>query len=104
MFVTLEEAKTHLRVTYDVEDADIVDKIQAASAAVYAHLDGAVTLIDSTGEVDIDNIPSQVRQATLHLVEVFFRDRGGATWPGVANYLPPSVVALLYPLRQPTAV
>lgn len=104
MLVTLEEVRQHCRVTHSVDDDDLVAKISDASAAVLTYLGSSATFIDSAGDPDFVMMPRQVRQATLKLVESFYSERGGASeeWP-TPNYLPPAVVALLYPLRMPAA-
>lgn len=101
MLVTLAEAKAQIRQTQDHEDADIVLKINAASAAVLAYLKG-YDFVDSNGDVDEESVPAQVKQATLALVGLFCRDRDGESMKDwVPGYLPAHVVSLLYPLRDP---
>lgn len=100
MLVTLDEAKEHLRVTYDTEDDGIVRKIEDASNRILLHVTDA-SFVDTNGEPD-ETMPPVVRQATLQLVELLFRNRGGEDWDSEPNYLPHSIQALLYPLRDPT--
>jgi hypothetical protein len=119
--VTLQEAKDNMLVTFSASDADIDMKIAAASGAVLNYLKSRKNLyifeVDSDGELFLDSqglpvyerdsngqrlIRPEVKQATLLLVGIFFRDRDGAEadkWePG---FLPRPVTALLYPLRDP---
>jgi hypothetical protein len=106
MLVSLEEVRLHSRITHSVEDDDLVAKISDASAAVLTYLGSRADFLQSDGEPDFSLMPRQVRQATLKLVESFFTDRGGgggANSEWTYNYLPPAVVALLYPLRDPAA-
>jgi hypothetical protein len=101
LLVTLSQAKAHLRVDHDVEDADITLKAEGASAAVMSYLKTtALDYFDSSGEIDLASVPAQVKLATLALVQIMFdRDVSGDTWkPG---YLPPAVMNMLYPLRDP---
>lgn len=119
--VTLQEAKDNMYVTFSASDTDIKLKIAAASGAVLNYLKGrsklyvietdsdGVEMLDSSGDPVYERdsqgkrlIRSEVKQATLILVGIFFRDRDGAEadkWePG---FLPRPVTALLYPLRDP---
>jgi hypothetical protein len=106
LLVTLDQVKAHLRVDNDDEDDDLTLKIHAASAAVLSYLkDTAYLYVDTSGET-IADIPYQVQAATLLLMGAFYGNRGedGGQSSGFGNYLPPAVVALLYPLRVPTVV
>lgn len=116
MLVTLEQAKQHLRVKHASDDADIELKVHAASAAVIEYLKeaGADSFLDSSGEVLMSDdsppvplTPPCVQQATLLLVGEFFKNREPTPDDAVPaqfgyGYLPRAVVALLYPLRDPT--
>lgn len=105
MLVSLEEAKAQIRQTQDHEDEHIVLQIHAASAAVLAYLK-SYDFVDSDGEAVAEEVPYQVKAATLILVAMLFRDRDGpasiveSSWDQ-DGYLPRPVVALLYPLRDP---
>jgi hypothetical protein len=119
MLVTLEQAKRHLYIDIaDTDrDADIMDKVEEASAAVISYLkDSAQGFLDSSGLLGVDSsgqplldspgvvIPFQVRAATLQLLTALFENRGddgGAMSKFEQGYLPPAVTALLYPLRDP---
>ena len=109
--VTVDEAKLHLRVDHDEDDDSIDGFIYAASAAVLNYLgDAQFDFVDTSGELIEDSsgtmIPYPVIQAVLLLVGVFYRYRE-SMGPDVIDsrygygYLPPAVVALLYPLRDP---
>ena len=123
MLVSVQEARDNLLIDFASTsvDRDLELKISAASSAVLAYLRGRRAAydvaVDEYGEPLLDSqgdkiylldsqgehiIRTQVKQAVLILVGVFFRDRDGAEskqWaPG---YLPPPVTALLYPLRSP---
>lgn len=118
MLVTLDEAKDHCEVDTDAHDSKLTIYIEAASAAVLAHVeDSQYLFLDSGGdELDLDDTSTDqaahrarhlCRQATLMLVEEFFRNRSpAATDPVPAEfgygYLPRAVVALLLPLRTPS--
>jgi hypothetical protein len=113
MLVSLVQAKRHLRVTHTADDPDITLKIHAASGAVINYLkSSAYQWVDSSGAVLEDSngvlVPHEVQEATLVLLGWMFSYREGET--GESNpafqafeqgYLPPPVIALLYPLRDP---
>lgn len=120
--ITLAQAKAHLRVDHDLDDDDIALKLEAASAAVLAYIgDTQYLFIDTGGELiefdttDTGTQPEQAalralhtaRQATKLLLGDFYKNREPMAADVVApqfgyGYLPRSVVALLYPLRDPT--
>lgn len=125
MLVTLAQASAHLRRDTSDDDADLTLKIEAASGTVLNYLkgkrylyvpeydsDGDVVL-DSDGypvpELDSDDAPvvrQEVKTATLIMVGELYKNReaeqGGAIDAQFGyGYLPRSVVALLYPLRDP---
>lgn len=121
MLVTLEEAKEHLYVIHDDDDDLITNQIKASSGIVINFLktkrglyepeydengdlvldsnDDTVPVVDSSGQ---KLIREEVRAATLIMIGVLYRDRDGAEmqkWQ--TGFLPPTVTALLYPLRDP---
>ena len=56
-FVTLKEAKDHLRVDTDAGDEDLQLKIYSASASVYDYIQGSRDkVIDSDGKVIKDTL------------------------------------------------
>lgn len=113
MLVTLQQASDHLRRDTSDDDNDLTLKIHAASAAVLNYLDeGAESFLDSAGDVLVDSngdptgVPFEVQAATLLLIGEFYKNRGGMQEGEIDQkwgygYLPRSVVALLYPLRDP---
>lgn len=113
MLVSLQEASDHLRRDTEDDDMDLTLKIHAASAAVLNYLkSGADSFLDSNGEVLQDSsgdpvgVPFEVKAATLLMVGELYKSREGAQEGAVDSqfgygYLPRSVVALLYPLRDP---
>lgn len=117
--VTLDQAKLHCRVDHDLDDDDILIKIDAASAAVLAYIgDSQYLFLDTGGEAleleadtstDVAGLRAlhTAKQATLLLVGDFYRNREPTPADMVPSnygygYLPRAVVALLYPLRDPT--
>lgn len=116
MYVTLEDAKTHLRVDFDDDDADLQGKILAASSAVKNYMKTASVYepnrdADGNPETDADGnftypatkrVRFEVRAATLILVGELYKNRE-AEQDGDAGLgmLPAPVIALLYPLRDP---
>jgi Phage gp6-like head-tail connector protein len=110
MLVTVDFAKPHIQVDYDVSDELIEFQIHAASEAVLNYLkDARYDFTDTSGEVLTDSAgndltPFVVKQAVVMLVDEFFTHRGSdggkaARWE--MGYLPPNVMAVLYPLRDP---
>jgi hypothetical protein len=112
--ISLDQAKAHLRVDHDEDDADIDLKIGAASEAIldYLKLPADAYADDSSGEIEFDsdgpvNVPMRVQQAVLLLLGEFYRSRDGQQQGEVPTqwgygYLPRPVVALLYSMRDPT--
>ena len=110
MLVTLDEAKLHLRVDFDSDDDKITFNIHSASAAVLNYLkDAAYDFVDTSGNILTDSsgtelTPYVVKQATLLLLGALYAhsgEDGGAKAQFQMGYLPPAVMALLYPLRDP---
>lgn len=106
-FVTLEEAKAHLKVDTDAGDDDLQLKIYSASASVFDYIQGSrEKVVSIDGEV-IATAPElqRVKQATLMLLGILDRVRSGEE---ETNYqqgqLPFTVTSLIYSLRKPTVV
>lgn len=121
--ITFEEAKAHLLVDHDDDDADIRRKLQEASAAVLTYLDGApigqperdeqgAIVRDESGAVvyqrDGDDlvIRYEVKASVKLLLGELYKNREAEQDGDIAGqygygYLPRPVVALLYPLRKP---
>jgi hypothetical protein len=106
-FVTLEEAKGHLRIDTDAGDDDIKQKILSASSAIFDYVQGSrEKLIDKDGVI-IDGTAElqRVKMATLILVGILDRVRDGQEEKNyTAGNLPFSVTAHIYSLRAPTIV
>lgn len=111
MLVTLAQAKAHLRVDTDYEDADLELKVQAASLACWRYIrDGAAGDWIDTAGVPIEDsagivfgAPEDVKAATLLLVADLYREREGAnTTEWEHGFLPVACRTLLYPYRMPT--
>ncbi len=113
MYISLCEAKAHCRVDHDVDDVDILGKIEAASSMVKNYLKSTSPYepardsednptFDSNGDPltdeDLNAIRYEVRAATAILVQKLY-DQTLDSQPG---YLPNEVQAILYPLRTPT--
>jgi hypothetical protein len=123
MLVSLEEARHNLFIDYSTpeQDADLTLKIKGASNMIKGYLrtwkatwqpvldEDGEPIIDSQGlptyELDSQGahvIRDEVKSATLLLVGVLFRDRDGTNskdWE--QGYLPFSVTACIYHLRDP---
>lgn len=88
--VTLDEAKRHLRVSYDDEDAEISEMIETAEM-----------LVNGQGVSTADPCPAPVRHALLLWIGHMFRNREATT----AEDLRPlayGVDALIAPFREMT--
>lgn len=121
-FVTLGEAKDHLRVTdHNEDDGEITLLLRSASGVIQNYLRGTKTvyeqeqdfygnwlydsnddpiyLYDSSG---LRIIRYEVKAATLLMIGIFYRDREMVDmekWQ--SGFLPAPIVSLLYPLRDP---
>jgi hypothetical protein len=103
MFITIEEAKRHLRIDDDADVDDVELKAMAATGAVRNYLkSGADAYFDQSGVLMPDAVPYVVKAATLLMLGYLYKDRdedsAGAYEQG---YLPKPVTALLYSLRSP---
>lgn len=109
MLVSVDKAKSRLRIDEPDGDADLELMIAGASQAVFRYLKKGVALFtNADGSLELDDdgvvkgVPADVVNATLLLVGIWFRDPDGTEsekWE--QGYLPRPVTALLYPLRDP---
>lgn len=105
-FLTLEQAKAHLRVDFDADDDLIEEQIEEASAIVLNYLkDSTFTYVDSSGElIEGTSGTFAIRAATKIMLTVLYSSRGedgGERAKFMQGYPPPAVTAILYPLRDP---
>lgn len=92
MPVALEDAKAHVRVTSDDDDAYITSLIGAATG----HL-------ESTGvDMEADPLPAPVVHAVLLLVGFWFENRVAVVGSSPITVLPFGVNALVQPFREET--
>ena len=92
-WVTLEDAKHHLRYDDDSNDMNLTAYIAAAEAAINRYI---------TEDVTAGATPD-VRVAALLLVGYYDYNRNmDKDMPSDGNYLPAPVRALLWPYRQPS--
>ncbi len=118
MLVTLEQARVHLRIDHDADDAWLNVMIPAVSEAVLLWLKDPMrayeTILDSSGDpvvVEDSNGPITrpvVRSAVLLEVATQYRYREGEGAPQAPEHwghgytLSPGATSLLTPLRRPT--
>jgi len=99
--VSLALAKAHLRITDDVQDADIQSKVDQASALVVRLLKGQAD--DSWTEA---TVPLPIQLAILKVVAWEFEHRADLVMPrstlGVEQGLWVELDPLLIPYRDPT--
>lgn len=125
LLVTLQQASDHLRRDTTDDDTDLTLKVKAASNAVLTYLRNTsyayIPSVDSSGAIVRDSsgypVPAQdssgaylvqtdVQHATLLLIGEFYKNREAEQEGAIDSqwgygYLPRSVVALLYPYRDP---
>lgn len=107
MFVTLDQAKEHVREACDAEDSDITLKIEGASQMIANYLQSAINpFIESTGEpyYNADGVatllPADIKTATLVLIGYLFRNRDEDPEKAFTlGNLPPAVTAQIYHRR-----
>lgn len=107
--VTLKQAKAHLRVVSDVEDADIQLKLNAATEMAVSFLDRAVyaTKADMDAAVsagDAGPCPmvatDMVRAGILLLLGDLYANREEVITGTIATQLPTGAKSCLLPLRR----
>lgn len=114
-YVTLPDAKAWCRIDADEDDSVVQTLIYAASSAVKNYLKDTPPfdpdrdanddpVLDSNGDIELlDYVRPEVRVATLFLVAEWYKNREAAQDLALGHgYLPAPVVAILYPLRDPT--
>ncbi len=95
VWVTLEDAKHHLRYDDDSNDPMLLAYIAAAEAAINRYI---------TDKVTPDTTPD-IKVAALLLVGYYDYHRNmDKDMPSDGNYLPAPVRTLLWPYRKPTAI
>ena len=99
MIVSLEEAKTHLRIQHDEEDTLIVGLIQQAQTAAqdFCRVSFEPYVDDAGNEADV---PGPVKLAVLLMVGYFYEHReaeDGASYRTMRR----AFTTLLYPHRDP---
>jgi len=106
-FVTLEEAKAHLRIDTDAGDDELQQKIYSASASVLDYIQSSRDVIvnDDGDVIEGTNELDRVKMATLLLVGILDRVRNGEEETTYhQGYLPFTVTSLIYSLRKPTII
>lgn len=107
MFVTLEQARAHLRSDTTADDNDVILKIEAATEACLDYMeDGADGFVNTANMDSAGNpitVPRKVQAATLLMLGYLFKDRDNdENHEYEMGYLPRPVMALLYSYRTPT--
>lgn len=113
--VSLEVAKTWLRVDHSADDTVIALLIRATSRAVLNYIgDAQYQFLDTSGEFLLDTdfsppeeiVPEDIRLAVLTHVADRYKNREKTEDPVASEfgygYLPQTVTALLYAYRTPT--
>lgn len=87
MLISLEQAKTHLRVDNSAEDGDIELKVKAATKMIERYLGQekffSVVEVDSSGEIVLDSagepmgVPEDLQAACSLLTGLLYSDRDG---------------------------
>ena len=99
MIVSLEEAKNHLRVQHDEEDALIEGLIQQAQTAAqdFCRVSFEPFVDDEGNEADV---PGPVKLAVLLMVGYFYEHREAEDGAGYRT-MRRAFTTLLYPYRDP---
>lgn len=88
--MTLDQAKAHLNVTIDADDALLTDKLAAAKAWVSAY---------TASDPDADTSPAPIREAVLQLTAHLYQNREASLVGVTAMALPFGFLDLLSPYR-----
>lgn len=77
-WITLDEAKTHLRLALDdtVRDADVTQKLTSAEAAIVTDLSRTTAMVDTIAGWTPSTLPHDIRAAILLLLGESYVDRG----------------------------
>jgi len=74
--VTLEQAKTQLRITDNESDAELADMVTAASTIIVSYLK-----TPEAAAYTIDTVPPHVKTAVLLVLSALYMDREGVDDP-----------------------
>lgn len=103
--ITLDEARAHLNITTNARDADLNDKLAAATAVVISYLQRHDAAWNAEMEAwTSDTIPRDVRHAILIMLGELDKRRGdepNLEAPPDSISLPPTVRALLLRYKTP---
>lgn len=88
--ITLDQAKAHLNVTLDADNALLTDKLAAAKAWVGAY---------TASNPDTDGTPAPVNEAVLQLTAHLYQNREASLVGVTASELPFGFLDLLAPYR-----
>lgn len=113
-YIEVEQAKSQIRGYEEVDDTELEEMVLAASAMVRNYLKGSSPydpqldsnnepVLDSDGEaVYATTVRAEVQMATKWLTAHMWRNRDeNAEGAFERGYLPASVTAILFPLRDP---
>lgn len=93
-WLTLPEAKAHLKVEHDAEDDLISGLIDAAEDYVSQFLNRAVPWTDDNG--DPVEVPAMVRQAALMLIDHWYNNRSAVLTGSISKELEFATNSLLH--------
>jgi len=104
--ITLEEAKTHLRVPGDRLNADVQAKLDAAIDVIFKYLERRDVAWNAAMEAwDADTVPRSIKHAILIQLGEFDQDRGDDAQLRLPDKSPDqlsaTVMALLKRWRDP---
>lgn len=88
--VTLDQAKAHLNVTLDADDALLTDKLAAAKVWISAY---------TASDPDASGTPAPVNEAVLQLTAHLYQNREASLVGVTATALPFGFLDLLAPYR-----
>lgn len=98
--VTLADVKRSLRIDHDDDDAMLNMLTRAASNRIVSHMKAqAESFLDDNGNIVPENVPDEVRFATILLVGFYYDPDNDTDFE--TGQLPKPVTSLLYMLRDP---